>query len=335
MHLTTSPIDWYAARAAGIVAYVLLTLVVCLGLAMAGKAPTKRWPKFTQEGIHRVGGLMVGTFIAIHIATIAADSYLPFKPIELLVPLASHYRPIWLGLGICAAELLLALAITNRLRKRLEHKTWRTLHYLNFAVWTAATVHSIGIGTDRSAPWMLAIYMLAVGSVAGLCGWRFGRTLSWRGSAAVLGALIGAALPLWLALGPLSYHPKPWNPVSFSDRLRGQILSQQAPTKAIVSMAGTANGDQRVLVRADLLLGQTGSEQTALQLEYIPSGLHCTGRDRPRRPIRLQRPLSTLRRQRPTQRDSQLAAGQASAQTSWERSTSTLAVDKPANASGV
>ena len=124
---------------------------------------------------------------------------------------------------------------------------------------------------------MLAIYVLAVGSVAGLCGWRFGRTLSWRGSAAVLGALLGAALPVWLALGPLSYHPKPWNLASFSDRLQGQILSQQAPTKAIVSMAGTANGDQRVLVRADLLLGQTGSEQTALQLEYIPSGLHCTG----------------------------------------------------------
>lgn len=277
MHLTASPIDWYAARAAGIVAYVLLSIVVCLGLAMAGKAPTRRWPKFTQEAIHRVGGLMVGTFIAIHIATIAADSYLPFKPIELVVPLASHYRAVWLGLGICAAELLLALAITNRLRKRLEHKTWRTLHYLNFAVWTAATFHSIGIGTDRSAPWMLAIYVPAVGTVAGLCAWRFGRTLSWRGNAAVLGALAGCVLPVWLALGPLSYHPKPWNPASFSDHLQGQILSQQAPTKAIVSMAGTANGDQRLLVRADLLLGQTRSEQTALQLEYIPSGLRCTG----------------------------------------------------------
>lgn len=278
MHLTTSPIDWYAARAAGIVAYVLLSFVVCLGLAMAGKAPTKRWPKFTQEDIHRVGGLMVGTFIAIHIATIAADSYLPFKPVELVVPLASHYRPVWLGLGICAAELLLALAITNRLRKRLEHRTWRTLHYLNFAVWTAATVHSIGIGTDRSAPWMLAIYVLAVGCVAGLCGWRFARTLSWRGTAAAMGAVIGCALPIWLTTGPLSYHPKAWNPASFSDHLDGQILSQQAPTKAIVSMSGTANGAQRVLVRADLLLGQTRNAQTALQLEYIPSGLHCTGR---------------------------------------------------------
>jgi hypothetical protein len=277
MHLTTSPIDWYAARAAGIVAYVLLSLVVCLGLAMAGKAPTRRWPKFTQEGIHRVGGLMVGTFLAIHIGTIAADSYLPFKPVELIVPLASHYRPIWIGLGICAAELLLALAITNRLRKRLEYKTWRSVHYLNFGVWTAATLHSIGIGTDRSAPWMLAIYAVAVGAVGGLLGWRFGRTLSWRGTAALGGALLGVALPVWLALGPLSYHPKPWNPASFSDRLSGQILSQQAPTKAIVSMAGTANGAQSLLVRADLLLGQTQSEQTALQLEYIPSGLHCTG----------------------------------------------------------
>ena len=31
MHLTTSSVDWYAARAAGVVAYVVLTLVVVLG----------------------------------------------------------------------------------------------------------------------------------------------------------------------------------------------------------------------------------------------------------------------------------------------------------------
>ena len=109
MHLTSNPVDWYAARAAGIVAYLLLTAVVTLGIAMAGRAPGrrwKRWPMFAVEDVHRVGGLLVGSFIALHVVTIAIDSFLPFSLGQLAIPLTSRYRPIWTALGIVAAELL-------------------------------------------------------------------------------------------------------------------------------------------------------------------------------------------------------------------------------------
>ena len=56
MHVTSSPVDWYAARAAGIAAYLVLTFVVTFGLAMAGKAQSKTWPKFAIEDVHRLGG---------------------------------------------------------------------------------------------------------------------------------------------------------------------------------------------------------------------------------------------------------------------------------------
>src|SRR4029079_8197607 len=122
VHLTSSPVDWYAARAAGIAAYLLLTAVVTLGVAMAGRAPGRRWrrwPMFAVEDVHRAGGLLVGTFIALHIATIAIDSFLPFSLSQLRIPLTSNYRPVWTALGIVSAELLLALAITNRYRDRI------------------------------------------------------------------------------------------------------------------------------------------------------------------------------------------------------------------------
>ena len=44
---------------------------------------------------------------------------------------------------------LLALAVTNHYRRRLPYTFWRRAHYLNFAVWSAATVHGLGVGTDR------------------------------------------------------------------------------------------------------------------------------------------------------------------------------------------
>jgi methionine sulfoxide reductase heme-binding subunit len=277
VHLTSNPVDWYAARAAGIAAYLILSTVVTLGIGMAGRAPTRVWPRFAVESIHRFGGLLVGAFVAIHVVTIAIDSFLPFSLMQLAVPMLSSYRPLWVGLGIAGAELLLALAITNHYRDRIPRRWWRTAHYANFAVWTAATLHGLGSGTDRSAAWMITIYAAAVGSVAAAAAWRFGRGRGWTRERGVGAGLAGAGLVVLLALGPLAAHPRPWNAARFSDTLRGRILESQGSRSAIVSMAGEGDGIQRVLVRADLLLETQSAERTSLQLEYLPSGARCTG----------------------------------------------------------
>ena len=286
MHLTSNPVDWYAARAAGIVAYVLLTVVVAFGLALAGRAPGRgrwrRWPMFAVEDVHRAGGLLVGTFVAIHVLTIAIDSVLPFSLGQLVVPLASRYRPVWVALGIVAAELLLALAITNHYRDRMPRRWWRGAHFANFAVWTAATLHGMGSGTDRSAPWMMAVFAASVAAIAGAAAWRLAAagklpprlrpagTLSAGGTAALLA--------LGLLAGPLHAHPRPWNATAFADTLGGRIVQQSAATRAIVSMAGQGAGRQNVLVRADLLVAPGRLENTSFRMEFLPSGAICTGR---------------------------------------------------------
>lgn len=275
MHLTSSPVDWYAARAAGIAAYLVLTVVVTVGLALSGRAPTKRWPRFAVEEVHRFGGLLVGFFVSIHVLTIAADSYLPFSLTQLVVPLASRYRPLWTGLGIAAAELLLALALTNRYRRRLPHRFWRRAHYLNFAVWGAATLHGLGSGTDRSAPWLLAVYALATGSVTALVLWR---ALRPHPRLLLGGAAFAAAIAVVLGTAPIAAHRRPWNAPTFHEALAGQILADRGVSQEVISMAGNGSGRQNVLIRADLLVGPARLESTSLQLEYLPSGAICRGR---------------------------------------------------------
>lgn len=282
MHLTSSPLDWYAARAGGVVAYLLLSAVVCLGLSMSGRKTLKRWPRFALEDVHRFGGLLVGAFVAIHIATIAIDSYLPFSPASLAIPLLDRYRPVWVALGIVAAELLLALAVSNHYRdRRLPYRLWRRAHYLNFLVWAAATLHGLGSGTDRNATWLLALYTLAVATVSGLTVWRLTReretTLLTR-AAPPATAAAAVAVILTLSLGPLTFRPKPWNAIHFSDALTGQVLRDNGVTRGIISLAGSGDGQQRVLVRADLLIAPRQLVSTVFQMEYLPSGLVCRGR---------------------------------------------------------
>lgn len=279
MHLTSNPLDWYAARGAGILAYVLLSFAVVLGTTMAGRKSFKRWPKFAVEDVHRFAGLLVGTFVSIHILTVAIDSYLPFSLTSLVVPLTSVYRRVWIALGVVAAELLLALAVTNHYRGSLPYGFWRKAHYVNLVVWAAATMHGLGSGTDRSSPWFLALYGIATGAVTAAVATSLARRRFLRPAwpTALLAGASATALVFMLGLGPLGFHPKPWNATTFNDTLKGRVQRDLGVTRGIVSMAGTGVGDQRVLVRADLLIQPQRIEETSFQMEFLPSGLLCLG----------------------------------------------------------
>jgi sulfoxide reductase heme-binding subunit YedZ len=272
--VSSSPAIWYAARASGVAAYIVLSLVVCLGLTLGKKAQSSRWPRFSIEDVHRFGGLLVGSLVGVHVLAIAADSFLPFSLTQLLVPFTASYRPLWTGIGIAAAELLVALAITNHYRRRLPYRFWRRAHYLNFAVWTFASLHGLMGGTDRGAPWLAILYGLSVAAVLTLLLWRFGGRVP---RVATAGAVTVVALPL-LIVGPLGRTPPLWNAANINEPLTGSVIRNGTQLKEIVSFVGQAPSPQKLLVRADLLVAPERLQSTSLQLEYLPSGDVCRGR---------------------------------------------------------
>lgn len=276
MHVTSSPAIWYAARASGVAAYVVLSVVVSLGLTLGGKAQNRRWPRFAVEEIHRFGGLLVGSLIGVHVLTIAADSFLPFSLTQLLVPFTARYRPLWTGLGVAAAELLLALAITNHHRRRLPYRFWRTAHYANFAVWALASAHGLMAGTDRGAAWLAILYGVSVASVLMLLLWRFGRHVLRSPRVATAGAVTAVGLPL-LIVGPLRHSPPLWNAAHVDEGLTGSVIRNGTNLQQIVSFVGQAPRPQKLLIRADLLVAPQKLQSTSLQLEYLPSGDLCRG----------------------------------------------------------
>ena len=169
---------WYAARAGGMLAYLLLSASVCLGLLMSGKASLKRWPKFALEDVHRFLGVLAGVFVAIHGGLLLLDSFVPFSLSQVLVPGTSTYRPLAVGFGVVAAELLAALAISNHYRRRIPHGVWRRLHMLNLAVWALALIHGLTAGTDATTTWALSLYVGSAWAVLTLFIYRV--SLSWE-----------------------------------------------------------------------------------------------------------------------------------------------------------
>ena len=175
MHLTANSATWYAARAGGVVAYALVTATVVAGIGLAGNVRAPGWPRFAVEDVHRFLGLLAGTFVTLHVTGILLDTTVAFSLSQVLVPFTASYRPLWTGLGVVAMELLVALAITNRLRQRLAYRVWRRLHYASFAVWLAATAHGVMSGTDRDQAWLRTLYVLAVMAVVGSLALRLRR----------------------------------------------------------------------------------------------------------------------------------------------------------------
>jgi sulfoxide reductase heme-binding subunit YedZ len=111
------------------------------------------------------------------------------------VPGTSSYRPLATALGVVAAELLAAIAVTNRFRKRLPYTFWRRAHYATFAVWLLALVHGVTAGTDRHSLWALMLYAFACATVAAGTVWRALRSRAdawslrlWPGTAAIVAA---------------------------------------------------------------------------------------------------------------------------------------------------
>ena len=166
-----SPAVWYFARSAGIVAYLLLSSSVLLGVLMAGRT-TFTWPRFAVEEMHRFLAILTGVFIVLHGGSLLLDRVVPIGLAQELVPFTTSYRPFAVGLGICSMELIAAVGISNALRKRIPHKTWRTVHYLTLPAWLLASLHGVLAGTDAGDPWFAAI---AAGSAAAVAIAAFAR----------------------------------------------------------------------------------------------------------------------------------------------------------------
>jgi sulfoxide reductase heme-binding subunit YedZ len=201
---------WYVDRAAGITALLLLTASVCLGISLAGRARSTRWPAFALQDLHRYLGLLTGTFIGIHALAILLDSLVPYTLTQLLVPGTAPSRTMAVAVGIVSAELLAALAVTNHFRKRLSYAFWRKAHYLSFAVWILALGHGIAAGTDSDQSWAVFLYACCAAAVTGLLAWRLlaERALeSWeRGVWPAAAAIVTGELVVALTYGPLGHH---------------------------------------------------------------------------------------------------------------------------------
>lgn len=199
---------WFATRASGTVAFLLLTATTLLGVAGAGRYAPAAVGRFEMAALHRNLSLLSLAVLGVHIATAIADSYVPLGLPSILIPFASPYRTFWLGLGTLAFDLLLAVALTSAVRLRLGLRRWKAVHLLAYAAWPVAAFHAAGTGTDTKLGPQLTFYALCIAALLGACWWRLHRAgpgkVAARAWAAALCLTVPAAFAAFVLSGPLA-----------------------------------------------------------------------------------------------------------------------------------
>ena len=199
---------WYLTRGTGVVTLILLTVSVALGVANARRAQTPSVPRFVFDAVHRSASLLAVSFLVVHIGTSLLDGFAPIRLIDTIVPFGSAYRPIWLGFGTVAFDLLLAVALTSLMRRRLGYRTWRATHWAAYASFPVALIHGLGTGSDARSTWMLMIaggclVVVIVAVVArATAGWP--EHIGARSTAIAASAAVPLGLLVWLPSGPLA-----------------------------------------------------------------------------------------------------------------------------------
>lgn len=166
---------WLASRAAGIVAFVLITTAVLLGLFMASSIYRRPGLKRNLVKLHEQVALTALVAVGAHGVLLLGDAYLRPGLSGIAIPFTIAYRPVWVGLGILAGYLALILGPTYYLRRRIGTKRWRLIHRATVVVFVLAVAHSLGSGTDGASLWFRTLAIASATAVVVLFAIRYRR----------------------------------------------------------------------------------------------------------------------------------------------------------------
>lgn len=163
---------WLAGRATGIVAYLLLTLLVALGLVLSHPTNQSTW-KLSRRLFpwHENLFVFVVAFLAAHVVSLVLDPYAGVGPGGALVPGLSEYRSAPVALGTLALYAALASGISARWTKLLPAGLWLRLHRFALVAWILGWLHGLTAGTDAMP--LMPLYVATGIAVVGAGAYRY------------------------------------------------------------------------------------------------------------------------------------------------------------------
>jgi predicted ferric reductase len=136
---------------AGLVAMVLLTVNILLGLLLSARYNTLRsWPhkRLPVFDIHNWTAYIALGLIVLHPVLLLVSETAHFRVIDVLFPIKSPHQTLYNNLGALAFYSVLFVVVTSYIRSRLGSRLWKKLHYVSYAAAALLFVHGLEIDPD-------------------------------------------------------------------------------------------------------------------------------------------------------------------------------------------
>ena len=174
---------WYLGRGTGVAALLMFTVTMVLGIVNRSGRSMLGVGRFGVTDLHRTASLTGTALLVAHIVTLLFDPYAQLRLVDFVLPFLGSYRPLYLGLGTLALDLVALVVVSSLLRRRLGPRVFRAMHWTTYALWPLAMVHVLGIGTDIGTLWLRGVALVCGVAVAASVVWRLSEGYTERGIA--------------------------------------------------------------------------------------------------------------------------------------------------------
>jgi len=170
--VTADLLFWLLARATGVAAFVALLVAVTSGITLRTSVLDRIGPIRAWRELHSFATILWLPLGALHVLALVLDQTARVDPIDLVVPFRMEYGTLAIGLGTIALDLVLAVAITAPLRRRVPMGLWTAVHRLAYPAMALSFLHALLAGSDFSVPEVSAVLWSLAAAAAVLAGAR-------------------------------------------------------------------------------------------------------------------------------------------------------------------
>ena len=133
----------------GLIAIVLATVNVCLGLLIAVRySPWRAWPhrRINYFRVHNGSGYLLLLVTIAHPAVLLFSSAPRFRLLDIVLPAWSPSQPLENTIGAVGLYALAVVVVTSYFRLAMKRRTWKRFHFAVYVAAAASFTH--GLLTD-------------------------------------------------------------------------------------------------------------------------------------------------------------------------------------------
>ncbi len=157
------PWDWYIVRASALIGFLLLYISVFAGTVSCLPGLRRIFLRLRSLNFHCWISFQALVFAVIHGVSLLFHKFIPFNLADIFIPFHSRYETLLVALGTISLYIMIILVATSYARKYISQKLWRTIHFLNIALYIFSIIHAYYLGTDLKSGLLREIFIWANG----------------------------------------------------------------------------------------------------------------------------------------------------------------------------